>query len=316
MSEVSKDSAFPRRLWHYLQERFPLVGQGLLIISYFSSNQFVALSLERPNEPVYLSPEAYLGGLMLLCIFFHLRVFDEHKDYKEDRIHYPNRILSRGIITLGELKVLGGLALAVQFLIAIWRGPATLISLSGTVLFSILMLKEFFVAEWLKKRFLLYAATHMCIMPLIALTVYSFVTQNYFWQAPVWFFLYSLVGMLVTLNWEISRKIRAPEDEIPGVDSYSTIFGPHRAAHLVLAIRLFDTGLVASLGYHLQLHPGFYLGLLLLFALTLQQYFRFTKDPSSKNAKRLETNAGIYIIGFDVILAISIAATYGIVWRN
>ena len=89
MSTLDRHSAYPRRLLAYLQERFPPLAQGLLIVSYFSSNQFVALSLEHPGAPVFLSSHSVWGGVLLLCIFFHLRIFDEHKDYHEDCLQHP-----------------------------------------------------------------------------------------------------------------------------------------------------------------------------------------------------------------------------------
>jgi 4-hydroxybenzoate polyprenyltransferase len=306
--------SYMSRLWAYLQERFPLFGQGILIVSYFSSNQFVALSLLNVGEPVYLSSISLPGGILLLCIFFHLRVFDEHKDYEEDCVQYPDRILSRGIFTLKELKYLGYIAVLAELLIVLWRGPEVLLAWFFTFIFSLLMLKEFFVSKWLKERFLVYAATHMCIMPLIALTVFSYVTQQNFWEAPLWFFVYAFVGMFVTLNWEVSRKIRSREDEKEGVVTYSSVFGAYNAANLVLAIRVIDTTMVFLLGYHLGLNWYFYAGLLSLFLFTFYNYQHFQHSPTSENAKNLEKNAAIYIIGFDLILALSIAATNGLKW--
>ena len=72
---------FPRRLRAYLGERFPLGGNVLLIISYYSSNQFLAHTLAHPGEPMSYSLRSLAGAVMLLCMFFRLRVFDEHKDF-------------------------------------------------------------------------------------------------------------------------------------------------------------------------------------------------------------------------------------------
>ena len=43
-SELTHDAPFGRRLRAYLAERFPLIGHGVLIVSYYSSNQFLATS--------------------------------------------------------------------------------------------------------------------------------------------------------------------------------------------------------------------------------------------------------------------------------
>ncbi len=162
---LTRESPFIRRLFAYLAERFPLLGHGVLIAAYYSSNQFLARTLTRPGEPMHYDVSTVLGMLTLFCFFFHLRVFDEHKDYAEDCIHYPQRVLQSGVITLRDLKVLGGFAIAAEIVLCALRGPAVFAAWSAAFLFSLLMLREFFVREWLKRHFLVYAVTHLLVMP-------------------------------------------------------------------------------------------------------------------------------------------------------
>lgn len=313
MKAVSKSSPFPLRLAAYLRERFPLLGHGILILSYYSSNQFLAKTLTDPGEPMRYGSHSILGAITLFCIFFHLRVFDEHKDFENDARHYPERVLQRGVITLRDLRVLAALAISTELVLSALRGPAAAASVLLTLGFSVLMLKEFFVSRWLERHFLVYAISHMLIMPLMALTVYSFTTQRYPWQAPGWFWLYAFVGFFVTFNWEVSRKIRAPEQEIEGVDSYTKIFGTYGAAWLVLAIRVVDTAMVALVGYHLGLSVWFYIALVALFGVCLLGFLQYRFQTNAKTAKRMETYAGLYIIAFDLILAIEIVRKFGVV---
>ena len=174
------------------------------------------------------------------------------------------------------------------------------------------MVKEFFVKDWLKRHFLVYASTHMLIMPLFAIVVFSFATRRYAWEAPGWFWLYSFIGFFVAFNWEVSRKIRAPEEEIDGVDSYTKIFGTYGAAYLVLLIRVVDTGLVALVGYHLQVSLWFYIALLTLFGVCMIGFFQYRFWTTPKTARRMETYAGMYIVAFDLTLAIELGRTYGV----
>jgi 4-hydroxybenzoate polyprenyltransferase len=183
-----------------------------------------------------------------------------------------------------------------------------------TILYSLLLLKEFFVRQWLKRHFLIYAGSHMLIMPFFALVIYSFATGRWFWTAPGWFWVYSFVGFFVTLNWEISRKIRAPEDEIDGVETYTKVFGTYGAAYAVLLVRMIDTGMVALVGWHLGLTPWFYLALIVLYAVCLNGFFQFRFHTSPKTAKRMELYAGMYIIAFDLILALEIGRKLGLHW--
>src|SRR5262245_16449053 len=309
---LTRDAPFARRLFAYLAERFPLLGYGVLIAAYYSSNQFLARTLTEPGRPMHYDATTLLGAVTLFCFFFHLRVFDEHKDYAEDVVHHPDRVLQRGVITLRDLKVLGGLAIAVEIVLAAVRGAPALAAWSIAFGFSFLMLKEFFVRDWLKRHFLVYATTHMLLMPLLSLMVFSFATGRWPWQAPAWYLVYSWVGFFVTFNWEVSRKIRAPEDEREGVETYTRIFGTYGAAYIVLAIRLVDTALVILVGRHLGLPRWFDAALVALFLVTLIGVFQYRFQTSRKTAKRMETYAGMYIIAFDLILAAAIGSMYGV----
>ena len=305
------DSPFLQRLWAFLKERFPLPTQGFLIVSYYSSNQFLAHALERPGEMHY-SLKSLAGAVTMLFLFFHLRVLDEHKDYEEDCKHYPDRVLQRGLITLRHLKILGACAVAGMIGLSSLCGIAALVSVLMALAYSFLMAKEFFVPAWLKRHFLTYAVSHMLIMPLFALVVYSFATQKYPWEAPAWFWLYSFVGFFVAFNWEISRKIRAPEDEIEGVDSYTKVFGLYGAAYAVLIIRVIDTGMVAFVGAHLGASTWFYVVLVALFGVCGIGFLQYRFQTSRKTAKRMEIYAGMYIIAFDLALAVEITRMYGL----
>jgi hypothetical protein len=318
-NSVQADSPFLQRLYAYTQERFPILGHGLLIVSYYSSNSLLAQVLTRPSERLHYNVGSLFGAITLFCFFFHLRVFDEHKDFADDSVNYPDRVLQRGLITLADLRWLGAAAITIELVLAaLWRPtgkPAALFAECVALAFSLLMLKEFFCGEWLRRHFLLYAASHMIIMPLLAMIVFGFTTGEYFWHAPGWFWWYSLVGFFVTFNWEISRKIRAPEDELPGVDTYSAIFGPFVAASLVLFIRVIDTSMVAAVGRHLNLSPLFFVAIILLFALTLFSYFSFIRNVTRRTAKQLEHTAGLYIIAFDAALAIELIRKCGVTFQ-
>jgi 4-hydroxybenzoate polyprenyltransferase len=309
---LTRESPFAKRLHAYLAERFPLLSHGVLIAAYYSSNQFLARALTEPGKPMHYDGTTVLGAVTLLCFFFHLRVFDEHKDFVEDLMHYPHRVLQSGLIRLRDLRVLGGLAIVVEIVLSALRGPAAFTAWLAAFLFSLLMLKEFFARDWLKRHFLIYATSHLLVMPLLALMVFSFTTGRWPWEEPLWFGVYAWVGFFVTFNWEVSRKIRAPEDEIEGVETYTRVFGTYGAAYIVLLLRVIDTALVALVGWHLGLSPWFYAALILLFLVCLVGFFQYRFQTNRKTAKRMETYAGVYVIAFDLILAVEIVRKWGI----
>lgn len=302
----------PARYGLYLAERFPVLGHGLLILSFYSSNQFLAHALTQPGQTMRYDSSTLMGYATIFLLFLHLRIFDDHKDYHADCRSFPERVLQRGVVTLGELKGLAGLAILAQIVLASVRGLPALIAAGVAITFSVLMLKEFFIGGWLRRHFLVYAGTHMLIMPLLALVVFSFATDRYPWEASGWFWLYAFVGFFVAFNWEISRKIRAPEDERPGVDTYTKVFGTYGAAYAVLGVRVLDTLLVSLVGWHLGLSRWFYVWLIALFLVCLIGFLQFRLQTGSQTARRMELYAGLYIFAFDIALAVELGRTYGI----
>ncbi|HEX8253002.1 MAG TPA: UbiA family prenyltransferase [Thermoanaerobaculia bacterium] len=301
-----------RNFLAYLNERFPPIANVLLILTYYSSNQFLAIALTEPGASMHYDRWSFLGMLMLVCFFFHIRVFDEHKDYEEDCLHYPHRVLQSGRITLRHLKIAVSIAIAIQVLVVLARGPQALVAWAIAFAFTLAMLREFFARDFLKRHFILYATSHMLIMPLLSLLVFSFATRRWPWHAPAWFWVYAFVGFFVTFNWEVSRKIRAPEQEIEGVESYTKIFGTFGAAYVVLAIRAIDTALVAAVGHHLGASNWFYLALLVLYAVCLAGFFQYRFRPTPRHAKMMEVYAGMYMIVFDLLVAVELGRRYGL----
>lgn len=311
---VHAASPFVFRFKAYLDERFPLPSHLSMVIIYFLANQFLAQVLGRPGEPLQIGWFTPMGMLYLLCTFFHLRVFDEHKDYALDVVHYPDRVLSRGWTTLTHLKWLGGAAIVIEFLCALSMGWPALVGVSVTVAFSWVMLHEFFVARWLRAHFIVYSIAHMLITPLMTATIFSFTMRRPFWEAPWLFWAYAAADFFAFANWEISRKIRMPEDEIAGVDSYSAHLGPFFAAYVSLVLRILNTGLAWLVGRYLGLGLFYYIGLIVLFLLCLGGLVHFRLKPNRRTAKRLEAYGGGYIILFYLVLAAELVRLYGITW--
>jgi len=309
---VTMESSFYSRFKAYLDERFPLFSHGILIVSYFSSNQFLASELEHPGKPISYTLHSLFGAIILFCMFFHLRVFDEHKDYEEDLKFHPGRILQSGLITLRDLKWFGAAAILCELVLSLICGIPAVAAALIAIFFSVLMLREFFISGWLKRHFLAYAISHMLIMPLFALFVFSVTTGKFPWEAPGWFWIYAFVGFFVTFNWEMSRKLRAPGDEIEGLKSYSKIFGTYGAAYMVILIRVVDTFMVFLVGWHLKLSPLFYIILIVLFLVCCIGLWQFRFNTCRKTAKMMEVYAGMYIIAFDLTLAVELIRKNGL----
>ncbi len=212
----------PGRWWVYQSERFPVFAHGPLILA-FSVSAVCFSALLRGGVP---GPHALgVAFLISFCSFLQLRLADEFKDFDEDARFRPYRPVPRGLVTLRELGWVwagtGMLQIALAAALDLRLVPLLLI----TWAYFGLMSREFFVREWLKMRPVTYMVSHMFIMPLI----------DFFATACDW--MPTTGGALGGLGWfvalsffngfviEIGRKIRAPQDEEDGVETYSKLWG-------------------------------------------------------------------------------------------
>lgn len=218
-----------KRWWIYQKERFPLAAHGPLIGAFSFCAVAYSAGLREPGAWPLL-PSVLVAFASCLIFFLQLRIADEFKDFEEDSAYRPYRPVPRGLVTLRELGwifVAGGL---LQLGLAWWLAPRLLIVLLATWVYLAGMSKEFFVREWLKARPITYLWTHMLIMPLIDLYATSCDWGPRQGRPPaglLWFLTASFCNGVVI---ELGRKVRAPEQEEHGVETYSRLWGPRRAA--------------------------------------------------------------------------------------
>jgi 4-hydroxybenzoate polyprenyltransferase len=237
--------SFFYRFYIYQKERFPFVGHGLLIAVFsFSAISFARLSAGKEG---FISVERYVGvAIMCFLLFLLLRIADEFKDAEDDirfRSHLP---VPRGLIKLSELKALAIVILLFQLCLQLWLFPK-MIALYLIVLFYLaLMTKEFFIPEWLKKQPVAYVASHMLIIPLV--DIYASGVDWFLEGSPAPFGLLYFFGVsfLNGVVLEVGRKIRVPEDESVGVNTYSAMLGKTKASLLWIAFLTFTLFLSLS----------------------------------------------------------------------
>ncbi|MFT4975759.1 MAG: hypothetical protein ACI8S6_001652 [Myxococcota bacterium] len=232
-------SPLPARLLGYLDERFPPGPYTVLVALFFGSAVLVARDLAGAST--LPAPEAWLGAAVVWLVFFHLRIFDEHKDHADDAVAHPERLLSRGVVTLTLLARLAGAAILVQLVLSAIIGPAALIAWAATLAFTVLMRFEFGVGGWLGRHLIVYAVTHNPVVGLLA--VYGWACAGVPFHTSM--IAYITAASLGSLAFELGRKINLPEEEIDGVDSYSSVLGRGRAGAL-LAVTLLASAAAAS----------------------------------------------------------------------
>ncbi len=301
-----------KNFWQYLKDRFPLQVNGSLILSYFAANYLLAYGAEWPDEKLRLSGRFAAGCLALLLMFFHLRVIDEHKDYEQDRIVHPQRLLSRGLVTLRQLRFAGFIAIVLELVLSLLLGwPAFFMYLILLAL-SWLIYKGFYADEVLQRHLLVNAFLHLLIMPVYSLFVFAVAVKRYPWDAPIVMLLYAWVSYGVGIAYELARKTRAPVDERPGLITYSAVIGPYPAAYGVLAALLFSGTLSALVGGLMKFGVGYHLAVSGLLLFVTFGILDFRLRTNTLTAGRLPIYAGIFIFAFDWLLAAELIRLHGL----
>lgn len=222
-----------------------------------------------------------------LAVFFLLRVADEHKDKEDDLKFRPYLPVPRGLVSLVELRTAGFLLLAIAVALNALYVPQMLPLLCATLAYLLLMRYEFFIPAWLRGHMAVYMLSHMFIIPLA--DIYA---SGYDWKLAgnrpntglLFFFGVSYCNGIVL---EIGRKLRAPEAEEPGVETYSRLWGLKRASYIwLLALTVnFALALAAVLYANAS---GIAPLLAAFYVLAIVPWWLFLKRPSPKLSKWVE----------------------------
>jgi len=283
------------RWWVYQRERFPVLVHGPLIAAL----SFGAVSVSSVLRGQARLPEAgsFLVAFASTFLFFlQLRIADEFKDRDTDARYRAYRPVPRGLVSLRELGGVAALGAFLQLGLALWLRPSLALLLTLVWLYLGLMWKEFFAREHLTTHPITYLWTHMLILPLI--TLYATACE---WHTASASFPSGLAWLLVAsffsgLVIEIGRKIRAPEDEEPGVETYSRLWG-RRTATLAwwgaMCLAAVSSLLVARrIGMAAALGGLFGLGL----AAAGIAVWRFLDRPTSERARLFEPISGLWTL--------------------
>lgn len=316
LEPVPPASPLARRFLAWMAERFPAANAVLVLLVWAAA--FAWGRFQAAGGPVGFRPRDVIGFLAAYGYFLLLRVFDEHKDYAHDKIAHPHRVLQRGLITLQHLRVAGAIAVAVQLGGSVLLdggaiGPITL-AWAAAFLWSVLMAREFFVGEWLRPRLVLYAFSHMIAMPLCVHWMMRMGAANVPLPAAAW--LLPATSYAYGFAIEIGRKLKAPEDERPEVDSYTKAFGTRRApvvlglvlllvtAGFIWMVALCSDGGVRRVALALVVLTG---------ALGVAACNPFRIEPSAKAAKICEAAVGVLVLVDHLALLGAVLATRGFV---
>ena len=264
-----------RRFWVFQSERAPLLVLALTTVT-------LTAAVSRLHGNLNWRTAAVASALVILYLL-QIRLADEPKDFEHDNIHYPDRPVQRGLITLAELNTLK------YVVVALFLGLAATTASWSTMLwaavqqgYSYLTWREFFIRDWLRRHFLSYQLLHY-----VQLFILGWLVLGVLQIAPAveraLFFVYVMlmIGMI-----ESSRTIGG-RDQQAADDRYS-----HRLG-VELAVAVFGAFVVATASVSVLLllrqgqsvlWPILVSGLLVVVGAA----YRYCRQPVTRRAEALQ----------------------------
>lgn len=293
-----------KKFLKYSAERFPIPGVLLYAGSlYWMSYAFAGTFNDTGAWSI---SDFILGFFVFFLVFLHLRIFDEHKDFEKDCIAYPERMLSRGEITLQDLRKILYPVLVAECILSIVLGIRVFASWMMILVWTLLMLKEFFVPEFLNKRIGLYLISHQILVPIMIL--FPIMQRRNLLQSSAnelaLFAIFSLGTVCLTMTYEIARKTWSADRENENADSYTRVWGIGRTCSASFIV----ASIACAVFNYVLYNPGNITPLLVVEVLYILFLFFETNFFIKKNAKasKLLEYAGIlYMLGTFIAIAIA-----------
>lgn len=221
-----------KRIGIYLNEMFPLSAiAGSILTAVAVQLTYLRLYDLKPTSMLHI----YVPALVLTFISLLIRIMDEFKDYQDDLTNFPERPLPSGRVKKNDLVALGLFCVMMTLFLSMTSTKLLIWSMI-TLVFTFLMLKWFFIEAIMRKS-----------LPLAFITHHPIVLFNFMYlliacmemnpAVTLEKAIYILPVCLIFTNWEIVRKIRAPEQET-SYTTYSKIFGPRPAIIVALILQI------------------------------------------------------------------------------
>lgn len=276
---MSLTKSLPHRLGVYFTERFPI-----LVYAPFSVILFICLSflvqLVSGVDPV-LDQYSIAGAVTAFFFMLLIRTFDDIKDVDLDHDIFPDRPVSRGAVLIQDVYGLAILSFCVLVAVNAWLAPKSIWVFVGVMIYALGTFKYFFFEELHIQKPWVAMITHQPLpLSIIFVLIHISLASGTVYESFEVNHLYLLLTFALPVTaWEVSRKIKAPSQEIDRYATFSRILGPKGASAIPLILYMISAGASAFLAHHLQLHVGYFflLGCYLLFVMFA--YLRFIAKP-------------------------------------
>lgn len=264
-----------KRLHIYFKEMYPLIPRLALGFIIFGEIYFIVL-LNYGVKDFHLGIQEAVGGFTVFSFLLWLRIADDFKDYELDCRLFPQRPLPSGRVKKKDLAVFvvilisATVVLNIIFMNNFWF--FLFLYVYGT-----LMSLWFFQRKKIQKSLPLALITHNPVQMIMNIYIISFTCIKYHLKGVTWItFLAAWTLYFPALIWEISRKIRAPQEETEYV-TYSSLFGYKKATWFVLILTLVD--ILTNVLLVWNLNKISVAALLINVAWMTVKFIQYIKDP-------------------------------------
>lgn len=290
-----------KRFYEFQNERLQA---GILIFTTSAvvlSSVAVSLPLGGSISNFYW--EIFVSIFTLLLFMFHIRVLDEHKDYEFDSEHHKNRPVQRGLITLRELLIIDLFGIIILLLLNLTVSPRALIFLIVALAYTLLAGKEFFIKDWIRKRFFLYNILNLLQLLFLQFYLYSMINPNFSFGntllAAHFVFVLFNIGII-----EFARKLKSKREETSARDTYSSRLGIKKAALIYVLICLVVYGLFLYMATSLLFGQLTLIASLVFLNLVISSTIFYVSKNSKTSALVLQGFAALFYISMHLLLVL------------
>jgi len=230
-----KNSNIIHRFNAYQKERFPFV---VLIFTTLSVVLSSAAVVKKGSSIFELWLPIVIGTITCLLFMFSVRVFDEFKDRKFDNKFHAKRPVQRGVITLNELNYINYLFIMVQALINVFFSLSAFFYWILAMIYSLIARVEFFMRDYIKKKFILYNILNMFQIFFLQIYLYILIEPRLSFKNPLLYIHFVFVLSSAAIL-EVGRKLKAKGEKSKGNDTYSGRYGINRASWIYASTYLF-----------------------------------------------------------------------------
>lgn len=293
MTEAKTNNSFIKRFYQYQKERFPFLQNGVVIAIFtFSAISYSIISRGAEN---FVPWEDFLIAIFQTVSFFFLvRLFDEIKDNEDDKKFRSYLPVPRGLISLKEIKWMAFAVIVLQVAVLILFQREMILLYCFVFAYLLLMLVEFFIPNWLKKRQIAYITSHMFVIPLVDLYAsgidWKLAGFGMHWGLA-WFFAVSYFNGIVL---EFGRKLRPPKGEEAGVVSYTKLYGTKGGVFAWLGVLTVTFVLAIGAEIYADFHWYYLVLMAVFFIVCIIPGILFLKNATEKNSKKIELFSAIW----------------------